>query len=396
MRARLAVLPILLLSACDPAELDGSEQEGASDAGERELFYGANECDQSKYNCKLPAAPKDRNRIFNDATGSYDWPIAAGAHLRDGLGNVRGVVVDAAVKINYGLRKPLVGVNHVYAFAARLDTGLTASGWVRETALAHGPITRMPTVAHSSPGQGDYEADWTVTGGKPSAFGDLKVAPNFTGSNVAATDYLLRPGNVVNLLYNLPGRGGVAVDTFPAGVGFKRARGVEQLEIKCYKPGGSTVQRLLPFIFGHIGGRYGWIARDALALANPSAPAPAPTPPAPPSPAPAPTPPAPTPPAPTANCWVRCCDSLLTGIVAASGSACHSASQGICQGHGYVKHSTFGGADLYSRPTQCYAKCAIHTAYHALDGVTVNCTAEATAWCKGRGGLTDAKWAQCP
>ncbi len=347
------------------------------------------ECSQSVYNCKLPAKTIDRNRIYNYATKSYDWPIAAGAHLRDGLGASRGTVAGSSVRINYGARKTLDGQAHVYAFASKLTSGVTASGWVRELALKHGPIERMPTVKGKSPGHGDYQATWTVTGGNPSEFSGLKVTKGFSGSGRNATDYLKRPGNVVNLLYNLPGMGGVSIDTFPLGVKFKRSKNVSQLDVPLYHPGGSQVIRVMKFIYGHIGGRYGWIARDAL-LMDP-APASSPTP------DPGPDPNSGSGSAPTGQCYVRCCDTTLHEVDTSDAPSCHEASQVVCSDRGYVKRSEFNGAEVYERPKFCYTKCKNRTKYHRVDGVTEDCTAHAKAYCAvgDRGAFEDALWSQC-
>lgn len=301
VRPHIALCLLIAAAAapgCLAGELSGGEDLDALDeSGELTPFSSPSECDRSSYNCKLPAAVIDRNRIYNYATGSYSWPIAAGAHLRDGLGNVRGVVAASAVQINYGLRKPLAGTNHVYAFATTLTTGVHVSGWVRETALKHGPITRMKTVRHHDPGAGDYQTVWTVTGGNPAAFGELKVSAGFSGPGRKATDYLTRPGGVFNLCYNLPGMGGVAIDTFPVNVPFRRARGVSQLEIKLYPPGSAKAAGTMSFVYGHIGQRYGWIARDALGTSGP-----------------------------LGQCSVRCCDDSLQIVATPGAAACHEAA----------------------------------------------------------------------
>ena len=442
MKMRYLAPLSLLACGCLAGELSGPDEEPLD---ELETF-ATKTCDRSKYNCKLPAAPIDRNRIFNHATGSYDWPIASGAHLRDGLGNVRGVVASQAVKINYGLRKTLAGTAHVYAWAAPLSSGIAASGWVRETALVHGPISRMQTVSLPDPGSGDYDAIWTVTGGNPASFGALKVLPGYSGGGVKATDYLTRPGNVINLCYNLPGMGGVAIDTFPVNVPFRRSRGVSQLDIAIYPPGSAKAAGAMSFVYGHVGGRYGWIARDALGATGPSgtcsvrccddslqvtgtpgaaacheasktlcaarghvlrsrfngvmlyrrtatcvlsgtASLPSGS-----------GAGAPATPQTSGVCYVRCCDGLLNGPLAtADGQACHQLSQGLCSAHGHVKHSTFDGATVYERPKSCYAKCHNRLAYHRLDGVTEDCTQHAKTFCAvpDRGGLQDATWSQC-
>jgi len=378
---------------------DESEEGGLSDDG-----VGADECDRSTYNCKLPAAKIDRNRIYNYANDSYDWPIAGGTELLNGLGDARGHVKDPAVKINYGNRKKINGVTQVYAFAAPLDTGIVASGWVKEAALADGPISRMKTVNGKNPGQGDYEATWTVTGGDNAAFAGLKVNPGYNGSDENATDYLLRNGGVVNLLYNLPGSGGVSTDTFPTGVKFKRAKGVLELETKLYKKGGTTVIKVMKFIYGHIGGRYGWIARDALVQDAASVPGGG----ADPGgsggggsdpgsggsdPGSGSEPPA------TGQCYARCCDGSLQGPMATvDPAACVGESSNACSGHGYVKRSEWNGAEAYSRPEACYAKCANREKYHEVEGVTSGCHDAAVAYCAvgDRGAFQDAMWSQCP
>jgi hypothetical protein len=343
------------------------------------------ECSQSAYNCKLPAAKKDRNRIFNYATQSYDWPIAKGSKLLDGLGAERGTVAGSSVRINFGTRKTISGEPYVYAFASKMTNGITASGWVRELALKHGPIERMPTVKGKNPGHGDYEATWTVTGGDPSKFEGLKVTKGFDDSGRNATDYLKRPGDVVNLLYNLPGMGGVSIDTYPLNVKFKRSKSVSELDVPVYKAGSTKVARVMKFIYGHIGSRYGWIARDALVL-DPSSP-----------PEPPPSDPVPPPGAATGQCYVRCCDTTLHQVDTTDAPTCHDASQVVCSERGYVKRSEFNGSEVYERPKFCYAKCANREKYHRVDGVTENCTEHAADYCAvgDRGPLQDAMWSQC-
>jgi hypothetical protein len=74
----------------------------------------------------------------------------------------------------------------------------------------------------------------------------------------------LREGNVVNLLYNLPGEGGVSTDTLPAGTHFHRSLGVASIDIPLYQPGKSKVVKTMKFVYGHVGTRWGWMAHDAL------------------------------------------------------------------------------------------------------------------------------------
>ncbi len=374
----------------------------APDLGTSEAEKGR-DCDRSAYNCKVPDRPNepndDRNRAYNRATRSTWWPVRPGAALLDGLGNSRGGLRDDRVRVNYGMRKPIHGRNHVYAWDVGLDTGGRASGWVDEGWLVHGPI-RMPTLLLPNPGQGEYEARWVATGGDPAAFGDLKVNAGFDGGGRAATDYLARPGGYVNLLYALPLSGGLSIDTYPIGVEFRRARGVRQLDIALYPPGSHTATRRMAFIYGHIDGRYGWIARDALALAQDAPPPPEPEPveEQPPPPPPPPPPPDPAPPPPVNQCYVRCCDDSLTGpLNVPSPAACHDASQAICEGRGHVRRSEFNGGQVYERDRNCYALCRNRQAFHRVEGVHEDCTGRARDFCaqNDRGGLRDAVWSQC-
>ena len=216
------------------------------------------------FNCKLPnQGAHNANRADDPQNGTDHWPIKAGTTLHDGFGNVRGTVTDHSVMINYGQRKIIGGLHYVYAFAVALDDGTHASGWIRSTAVKD-DIASMPTVSDKDPGHGDYQTVFTVTGGDPNAFGDLKVDPNFTGEHEAASDYLTRPGNVFNLLYNLPGVGGVTTDTLPIGAHFHRSLDVKAVEIALYHPGGAKVAGHMMFVYGHVGSRYGWIAHEAL------------------------------------------------------------------------------------------------------------------------------------
>lgn len=292
----------------------------------------------------------------------------------DGAGNLRGYVASTKVKINFGGRKSIGPTTYVYAFATKLDLGYYASSWIPESALDHGPIG-MPSLNGKVPSGGDYQAVWTVTGGDPNLYGDLKVVKGSKSNNEAASDYLLRTGNVINLLYNLPGMGGVSIDTFPQGVKFLRSKGVPELGIALYPKGSKQKVGVMKFIYGHIGERYGWIARDALVQD-----------------------PAPSGQQGYGQCYVRCCDGELVGPIATENApTCHDVSQGACAAHEYVLRSRFDQVLVYERPKACWAKCDNRQKYHEVEGVTEGCTAEAAAYCKvgDRGGLEDAMWSPC-
>jgi len=185
-------------------------------------------------------------------------------------------VSSRSILINFGQRKTLRGAAHVYAFAVALTSGQHVSGWVPQSAVDP-DIARMPTANAPNPNDGEYESDFVLTGGNLADYGSLKVIPGFTDTNGAASDYLVRPGNVLNMLYNLPCMGGVSNDTLPLGARFRRAR-VEAHAIPLYRPGGQQVVDWLVFVYGQVNGRYGWIARDALTAVPQGAPAPTPPP----------------------------------------------------------------------------------------------------------------------
>ncbi len=248
--------------------------------------------------------------------------------------------------INTGLEKKLGGESHVYVFNARISaanyplsamvslpkelekppgTLYAASGWVPESAFhrygqtAHlnaMPVVKNPPAAHKHLGLyrivgGDW-SDFSAPCEKhPSELCTLKVVKGdrlhtkpkctegrflaFRGSGGPnALHYLGRPGGVVNLLYQTPGVGGAAVDTFPIGTYFRRAalpkgcggqhrsttlyEAADDLpEAKAWadkkRPGGycgpPESKKTLDFFYGYVFDgahrRYGWIARAALA-----------------------------------------------------------------------------------------------------------------------------------
>ena len=206
----------------------------------------------------------ESNRAFNTATGSRYWRVKAGTHLLDGVGRARGELRNtSSIQINYGQRKTIGGSSLLYVFAAALTDGTVAGGWVFESAFLD-DTSGIPTIPARDPGQGDVGESALVTGGDPSKWDNLKITPNYAGANQAPTDYMLRGGKYVNLCYNLPGNGGVATDTFPVGVHFERSRGVDSVSKPVYVPGTRHTVRQMVFVYGHIGGRFGWIAEAAL------------------------------------------------------------------------------------------------------------------------------------
>lgn len=248
----------------------------------------------------------NRNRIVHvrgpDIGEEISFPAKRGIRMVDGNGEFRGTLAADAVKINYGQRKTITYTyadghqrteTYVYAFATKInapghDHPMGASGWIPlsglkdSTAKRHYAADLRDVVAHGPRG-GDAPQRYVVTGGsdKLDLYGDLKVNPGNDGSgvsrkeNLKATDYLRRPGDVVNLLYSLPGHGGAANDTFKSGAEFVPAAGVPRVRIPLYLPKNPTAQErsdwrnndiphYMEFVYGRVGERYGWIAADAL------------------------------------------------------------------------------------------------------------------------------------
>ncbi len=258
-------------TVADGTEIDASEESDAHVEFQGESAKHLREgCVQSNFNCKLPDHPyddRDRNRFFT-ATGSIEWSIET-TWARDGRNNVIGIIPAQKIEINYGQRKVIGGVPHVFGFRMHLSDGRAISAWVQESKIP-GNTARMPTVALKDPGRGSGRT-YTITGGNPakyrdSAGRDLKISPNGVG-NLEANDYLQRPTGIVNFLYSVPGFGigGVATDTFKADIGtqFKRSNNVNSITVPTFSVNG-TPGPSMKFIYGHVGDRYGWIAYDAL------------------------------------------------------------------------------------------------------------------------------------
>jgi hypothetical protein len=242
----------------------------------------AAKCTKSPYNCAPPATDNRSGPrvIYNKSTGSLDWPVFAGTPVYNGIGVQMGTVIPydgqtvATAKINYGQRKTIGGQTVVYTWASHTTSG-GMSGWIPEAKVQNSTLleTRDPTIRLPDPGQGDYDAIWLITGGDPAAFANLKVDSNQSANGENATDYLLRPGNVVYVTFNVPGfsLGGYAVDSVPIGSVFRRSLGVEEIDIPLYPPGSSTpTNKSMHFIYGSVDDgvakRFGWIAKEAMRL----------------------------------------------------------------------------------------------------------------------------------
>ncbi|HEV2146112.1 MAG TPA: hypothetical protein VGR37_01710 [Longimicrobiaceae bacterium] len=272
--ARIVSCAIVLLGAAGCSERDGGEllSPGPPASATSADCDGAYNCKlPNPYPCKDPADPGANRLAHRYNSEDCHFKIAANTVLYDGFGNARGTVTDAEVRINYGQRKRLPnGTVVVYVFAVGTTSG-AASGWVREADVTES-LAYMETVNATNPGNGDYAALWRLTGGPTPVrafYDDMVLHNTHRPCSHLPKHYLLRPGNVVNLLYNLPGMGGVADDTYLVETGdvFRRSQGVLLRDIPFYhkdSPLNGEPFGYMQFMYGHVNGRYGWIARDAV------------------------------------------------------------------------------------------------------------------------------------
>lgn len=280
MRPALPLALLVTAAALACVQLDASRvaAPAAPRAPTSPSLATSTTCDGA-YNCKLPnpypcqdPADPGANRLAHQFNAQdCRFALASGSVLYDGFGTARGTVTDAQIRINYGQRKRLPnGTTVVYAFAVGTTNG-AASGWVREADVTES-LAYMSTETLASPGSGDYVAQWRITGGPlpvRAFYGDMVLHNTHRPCTHYPTDYLLRRGNVVNELYNLPGMGGVSLDTYTAETPnvFRRSIGVALHPIPFYQkdsPLNSAPFGYMDFMYGHVNGRYGWIARDAV------------------------------------------------------------------------------------------------------------------------------------
>jgi hypothetical protein len=224
-------------------------------------------CYKSPLNCTVPNTQPDRNRLKPDNDNiKSEWKIKPNTKVKDGFGVVRGKLLERHVKINYGMRKMINGVSHVYAFAEPLKGGGTASGWIEESQLVNSPLP-MPTLQHDVSNVQFDITPYKIKRGMPKEYDGVKIRAGSTSpKNEAVADYFERQGGVINLIYALPGNGGLSCDTFiiDDDLRFYKAANVTPIAIPTYPPRSSKQIGTLTFVFGKIADRYGWIPAEVL------------------------------------------------------------------------------------------------------------------------------------
>jgi len=266
-------------------------------------------------------AKRNANRVTIAGGHEAYFPIKQGSKVYATGGDGRMVEIgrntgeavnNRSVRVNYGQRKVVDGVTYLYTLASgKTNEGNTVSGWIRladfprdarvryredgETHITSSttagflqkgkPLSRVVALREGSAREGVPADVRTYDQVQGSRFGDmareLKVVPGSRERNEKMGDYLPKEAtNAINLLYNLPGYGGVATDTFvPASDGsapqFVPAKGVARVRIPLYLPANAgqemkqawasgDLPRHAEFIYGSIEGRNGWIAQAAL------------------------------------------------------------------------------------------------------------------------------------
>lgn len=274
-------------------------------------------CKGSPYNCQFPSEQPGRNRYLppeevsqiekrgGDKEKTIDeigrWEIAAGTPLYDGNGLLRGPSVTSpchdwaaatgskrkdlpgvCVMVNFGQKKSMTigGAKntYVYAFSVRAG-GVAASSWIPLSAVKRkATLSKMPRVV--APKLSGFAGtsyvlksakDWnqqeaTFDADKLPAWAKGKIAKG-GGGNKQAGDYLLRPGNVLNLIYSTPAVGGAATDTFlvsDSTVGFKRVKSTKDRPTLVRIPVASNDKKAMYFAYGEIAGRSGWVAAASI------------------------------------------------------------------------------------------------------------------------------------
>jgi hypothetical protein len=283
-------------------------------------------CRGSLYNCQFANPQPGRNRYLparairalRTATGKARtatleklgrWDLAAGQKLYEGAGASRGTItggcysdalapVDTGhpcVSINFGQVKRMTVAGsstpaaYVYAWDATAD-GKSASGWVLAKAITDPAfkLYDLPPRPGSAFAQTSYVVksaeDYGCTPGTYVSatclppWAQLKIRPKSTADvSEKARDYMLRDGNVLNLVYQTPLVGGASTDTFLVSarrLGFRRLKSTSSdrrtiLRISLYETKDATHAGLkvvgkMYFVYGEIAGRFGWVAAAAV------------------------------------------------------------------------------------------------------------------------------------
>jgi hypothetical protein len=277
---------LVLVTAC--TEMDGDEEEIVvtdTSVSEIQTFSGVNGqwCAVSPYNCRF-RAPGVSQRVTT-ASGLESWAVDNGASLRDGHGDVLGPITNTRLTFNYGQTRHLAGKTHALA----LGTSNGSAGWYPiDHILGESSFrARVGEVNAKDPHDGRM-ACYEIRDSHDPAIELRKVVYDSHATHERAGDYLaLERENgerSANLIFMVPGfgLGGASTDHFRAGSKFHRVRvptstGRPSITIPLWVKDGAGRYRkqrgTMTFLYGFIVGdggvkRFGWIARDALAVSD--------------------------------------------------------------------------------------------------------------------------------
>lgn len=283
-------------------------------------YAGKCTCVGSPLNCEFPndvqpgrdrylppsflAEYAKRGARFDEVLEAGAWEATPGFQLYDGQGQARGLYKrpcstfakatgaaldkDASkvcVRVNFGQMKDMRlpgqarSQRFVYVLGGLADR-VPASGWVPFDAIvqkaelakmgAHAP-RKVKSIASTS-----YvlksAIDWkqearTFVADRLPSWAQAGVGMGTTHVKPQAGDYLLRNGNVINLIYSTPGAGGASTDTFfveHEKLAFQRVKSTKLRPALVRIPVADPKKKSMVFAYGSIAGRFGWIALDAI------------------------------------------------------------------------------------------------------------------------------------
>ena len=283
---------VFLLAACATDDLveddDLLEEDVVHDTSSSELskrmFSGVNGdwCIASPFNCRF-RAPGVSQRVVT-ASGLESWGIEPGASLRDGHGDPLAIVTNTRLTFNYGQTRELAGKAHALA----LSSSNGSAGWYPiERILGEASFrARMGEVNARDPRDGEM-ACYAIRNSHDASIELRKVVYDSQATHERAGDYLplvrANGRRSANLIFMVPGfgLGGASTDHFPAGTKFQRVHvptetGRPSITIPLWVKDGAGRYRKragsMTFLYGYVRAngvkRFGWMARDALAVSS--------------------------------------------------------------------------------------------------------------------------------
>jgi hypothetical protein len=297
-------------------------------------YAGSCVCAGSPYNCQFAndAQPgRDRylppsfvselarrNVAFDKVLEAGAWETTGGFQLYDGQGHARGnykrpcstftnptggeLTKDTSkvcVRVNWGQMRDIqlpgkpAPERFVYVLSG-LAAGVPASGWVPFSAIvqkselekmgAHAPrhVKAFAPTSYVVKSAIDWKQDpKSFVADDLPAWAQAGVGVSTAHVKPQAGDYLLRNGNVINLIYSTPGVGGASTDTFLVEhekLAFRRVTSTVARPTLVRIAVDDAKKKSMVFGYGSIAGRFGWIALDAIKSAVVVAATPAPAP----------------------------------------------------------------------------------------------------------------------